>query len=81
MSFSFLVFLGYKHINFNEIFPFLPNLLNESKSYMLKVERKTFVVRSLFLAMLGMWKDGYGINGMHSNLDERCVVWSKGTHE
>jgi len=28
-----------------------------------------------------MWEDGYGINGMHSILDERCVVWSKGAHE
>jgi hypothetical protein len=31
--------------------------------------------------MLGMWEDGYGNNGMHSILDERCVVWNEGAHE
>jgi hypothetical protein len=31
--------------------------------------------------MLGMWEDGYGINGMHSILDERWVVWNKGAHK
>jgi hypothetical protein len=62
-------------------FFFLPNLLKASKSYMLKMERKTFVVRSLFLVVLGMWEDGYGINGMHSILDERYVVWNENAHE
>jgi len=31
--------------------------------------------------MLGMWQDGYGINGMHSILDERRVMWNEGAHE
>jgi hypothetical protein len=48
---------------------------------MLKMERKTIVVRLLFLAMFGIKEDGCGINGMHSILDERCVVWNEGAHE